>query len=370
MKTLIPLLILGLLLAPLGVAHAGNGKGKGKGKAKGAANASSASAHNGTGNGKTPNANSNSTKTNNSWRRVWARGGIDPATFPVIDDDLLFMVTQTDWQIGRSKAHRLATGAGLLIAVLDGGFTRHPLLEGHWHRRSYDTVGNDWDAFDEGNGFDDDGDGHVDNALGHGTFVAGQIAWVAPDARILPIRVRDDEGWGTTDELMRGLLMAWYIGADVVNLSLSEEAANAPHILDLIDMLHADGVAVVVSAGNEGSDQVSELGMRRTALTVAAVDKDDRLAPFSNFGVAGDPLLICAPGVDLYGPMAGGEGYWSGTSFAAGIVSGGIALMLQRNPGLPIDLVYMLLQMTADRAYDEAGRPLPAGRINLVRATK
>ena len=364
MRFTISLLVFGLLLMPLGVAHANNGKGKGNG------NANNNGVHT-AGNGQSPNANSNSTKTNNSWRRVWAKGGIDPASFPVIDDDLLFAVIQTDWQIGRSKAHRYATGRGIRVAVLDGGFDAdHPALMGRMEP-GYNCITNDFYASDLGNGRDDDGDGVIDNAVGHGNFVAGQILWAAPDAIIVPICVRDDEGWGTTDELMRGLLVAMWMGVDVVNLSLSEEAANAHHILNILDMMKDQGIAIVVSAGNEGEDRISELAMRRTALAVSAVDRTGRLADFSNYSTFGDPLLICAPGVDLYGPMMhGASGYWSGTSFAAGIVSGGVALLKQRHPDWQPEQIFEHLRATATQARDEHGRPIQAGLINLMWAVR
>ncbi|MDJ0522190.1 MAG: S8 family serine peptidase, partial [Planctomycetota bacterium] len=149
-------------------------------------------------------------------------GGIDPTTVPIIDEDMQFMVQVTRAQIGADAAHTITRGEGMVVAVLDSGFNLdHPALAGRLMGRGYDAIDDDFDAHDTGNGFDDNFDGLIDSGVGHGTFVAGMVLLAAPDAMILPIRVRDDEGYGTNAETIRGLKFAKSIGVDVINLSLS-----------------------------------------------------------------------------------------------------------------------------------------------------
>ncbi len=301
-------------------------------------------------------------------------GGAGATMVPVIDEDLMFMVQWTRDHLQADAAHQHATGAGVVVAVLDGGFNlNHPDLVGHVSPLAYDAVDDDFDPEDLGNGYDDDGDGFVDNGLGHGTFVAGMVLLAAPDATILPIRVRDDESWGYNQHLEKGLTWAWNAGAQVVNISgsmfMKSDAATLRRIRDM----RRDGVAVIVSAGNDGLLGLESLASSSNTLSVGSTDVLDVLAPFSNFDERAAPRMVLAPGVELYGALGIGfdesSGYWSGTSFSTGLVSGAAALVLESSPGLePLDL-YAHLFLTSDPAFDEQGMPLPvSGRINLFRA--
>ena len=100
----------------------------------------------------------------------------------------------------------MATGDGVLVAVLDGGFNlAHPDIAKRISKDAYDAIDLDDDPNDGGNGVDDDLDGTVDDAVGHGTFVASMVLLAAPDATILPIRIVDDEGYGTEKEIVDGI---------------------------------------------------------------------------------------------------------------------------------------------------------------------
>ena len=103
--------------------------------------------------------------------------------------------------------HPYSTGEGALVAVLDTGvLASHEALAGVIAPGGYDFIDNDDDPTDTANGLDDDNDGLIDEGAGHGTMVAGIVHLVAPDTRILPIRVLDDEGRGTTFTLAKGIL--------------------------------------------------------------------------------------------------------------------------------------------------------------------
>jgi subtilisin family serine protease len=140
-------------------------------------------------------------------------------------------------------------GAGVIVAVLDTGVDlTHPQLQGHIAPGGFDVIGGDTDPSDMPDGFDNDGDRLIDEALGHGTFVAGLILSVAPDAMILPIRVLNSDGVGSAVGIARGIQLAVERGAQVINLSLgmSVEADVVEEIIE--DMVDDEGVVFVASA--------------------------------------------------------------------------------------------------------------------------
>ena len=112
-----------------------------------------------------------------------AGGWINPTNFPVIDDDVCYSVLTEQpaaGQIDALGAHMTSTGAGVVVAVLDAGFNLdNPMIAGHLHPFTYDALDRDRDPNDSGNGIDDDADGDIDPAIGHGTFVAGMVLMAA-----------------------------------------------------------------------------------------------------------------------------------------------------------------------------------------------
>jgi subtilisin family serine protease len=283
------------------------------------------------------------------------------------------MVDATQVQLDADAAHAITRGAGTVVAVLDGGFVLdHPAVARHLSPWGYDAIDQDFDPHDGGNLYDDDMDGVLDAGVGHGTFVIGMILAAAPDATVVPIRIRDDEGWGTNEELERGLAWALSIGANVVNISGEATHGRSKHVDKLIEELRKRGSVVVTSAGNDGEPTVSEVGTDKDTLRVGAVDVDDRLADFSNWSTDRAVRFLYAPGVNLYGPMGKdfpeSNGYWSGTSFSAALVSGAAALVHARYPALGAVEIMDRLVATADPAWDVAGQRLPVGRIDLFRA--
>ncbi|MDJ0974715.1 MAG: S8 family serine peptidase [Planctomycetota bacterium] len=312
---------------------------------------------------------------------TWAKnkkstvGGIDPTNVPLVDGDFSLAPYWPRDLIEAPAANKITKGKGAVVAILDGGFDlEHPDIVDRLAPRSYDAVDQDYDAHDMGNFVDDDGDGIVDNGAGHGTFVASMVLLAAPRAKILPVRVRDDEGWGTNEELIRGLLFARAMGADVINLSLSAANVDDQEVLDLIEELcMEDDIPVVVSAGNDGWDIAwNELAISNHTLPVGASDKDDVLAPFSNWSWTNS--MVTAPGVDVYGAyghgMVHGHAQWSGCSFATGLVSGGVALVRCAHPHLTPMEIYAHLRQTSDAITSEWGWAwsVAFGRINLHRA--
>lgn len=308
---------------------------------------------------------------------------INPTNVAVLDDDFLSAsleapdpATTTSWtesQIFAPEAHKIATGKGVVVAILDGGFNlNHPDLAGHVSPLAYDAVDDDFDPTDLGNGIDDNFDGLVDAGVGHGTFVAGMVLLAAPDATILPIRVVDDEGFGTGHEFLQGLRYAIDMGADVINCSCEAEGLDRKYANTLARLILKRGITMVVSCGNAGSDSYGYLASSYSTIPVGSVDGNDRVAEFSNLDLVGwTPDTVFAPGVDLFGPIGAPEddsrGYWSGTSFSAGIVSGAAALARQVHPDLPADELRSIITSAVDPVYDADGNVLEGtGRINLA----
>ncbi|MDP8942908.1 MAG: S8 family serine peptidase [Actinomycetota bacterium] len=198
--------------------------------------------------------------------------------------------------IESDAAHALgATGAGATVAIVDSGvrFTHEDLL-GQLALPGADFV-KDGRGFDDGNG--------------HGTHVAGivaanegntlGIASVAPGARVLPVRVLDDQGRGTDPNVAAGIRHAVDRGAHVINLSMGEDipfsALGIGGVVDqAIDYALDRRVVVVAASGNSGLPVCNQPSGQGRLLCVGAVDRGGQKAAYSNF--FGQGLGISAPG--------------------------------------------------------------------------
>lgn len=307
-------------------------------------------------------------------------GGIHPTNVPLVASDFtsgsMSFSIEAALQIEAPAAHGTATGAGVIVAVLDGGFNlAHPTIADHISPYAYDAIDHDADPTDLGNGIDDDFDGLVDEGLGHGTFVAGMVLLAAPDAILLPIRVRDDEGWGTNEELRIGLDYAIDMEVDVINLSIDlAPQRTLEEIEDLLEAASTREIVVVISAGNDGANRICWQPTYATeTVVVGAVDATDTIAPFSNYEAnAPSWIMAFAPGVDLCGPFgfptSDSMAYWSGTSFATGIVSGGVALVREIHPDGLLSDVHSALTEAFEPVRTSSGEPYGwGGRISLRR---
>jgi len=264
--------------------------------------------------------------------------------------------------IRAAKAHLKATGAGVVVAVLDTGIDRtHSLFLGRT-LTGYDFVGDDDDPAEEQNGIDDDLDGDTDEGFGHGTFVAGLVLGAAPDATILPLRVLDTEGRGRSSDIAAAILFATAEGADVINLSFGGRARSEV-VRGAVRLALSHGVAVVAATGNSGDliDVDFPAGVN-DVIGVTALTDGGRRAGFAN---AGGRTALAAPGVDLIGPFPGERwGTWAGTSFAAGLASGGVAILRERHPDSRLQKLLRLLRRRS-RAF---GRRVPRAERKLLGA--
>ncbi|KAF0650228.1 MULTISPECIES: S8 family peptidase [Streptomyces] len=209
-------------------------------------------------------------------------------------------------------------GEGVTAYVIDTGVrVTHKDFEGR-ATHGFDAVDND-DTADDGNG--------------HGTHVAGTIAGaahgVAKKAKIVAVRVLDDSGSGTTDQVIAGI--DWVTqnaqGPSVANMSLGGGADEA--IDEAVRKAIAAGITFGVAAGNESSDAGQGSPARvEEAITVASSTRNDAQSDFSNFGSVVD---IYAPGSDItstWNDSDEGTKTISGTSMATPHVVGAAAVYL------------------------------------------
>ena len=216
-----------------------------------------------------------------------------------------------------------ASGAGTVVAVVDTGVDLdHREFQGRIVG-GYDFVGNDSVA-DDGNG--------------HGTHVAGIIAaandgrgvtGAAYSASIMPIRVLDDSGSGSTTDVVAGIRFAADNGADVINLSLGGGGSSRA-MADAVQYASELGSVVVMAAGNSGgsSPEYPAAYALNYGLAVGAVDQNGDLASFSNR--SGDIVLdyVTAPGVNIYSSIPGNRyASYSGTSMATPVVAAAAAIL-------------------------------------------
>ncbi|MFF7755679.1 S8 family peptidase [Streptomyces sp. NPDC007971] len=187
-------------------------------------------------------------------------------------------------------------------------------------------------------GFDAiDNDSNADDGNGHGTHVAGTIAGtahgVAKKAKIVAVRVLDNEGSGTTEQVVAGIdwVTKNHKGPSVANMSLGGGAD--PALDAAVGKAIASGVTFAVAAGNESADAGQSSPARvPEAITVASSTKDDAQSDFSNFGSVVD---LYAPGSDItsdWNDSDAGTKTISGTSMATPHVTGAAAVYLAGHP--------------------------------------
>ena len=288
-----------------------------------------------------------------------------------------------------AEVHRLSTGAGVRVAVLDTGVDRqHPALAGRL-LPGFDFVDFDADPSEVGDA--------NRRGFGHGTHVAGLVALVAPDARIMPLRILDADGAGNAWVLAEAMLYAidpdgnpnTDDGAHVINLSLStlaktdlfktvvklvsckkgskgakdaDDDDDGEVALTLGDKARCagfGGALVVAAAGNDGSDKILQYPAAEgssSLLSIAATDKNGRLAGFSN---RGGWIKLAAPGDGITSTVPGG-GYetWSGTSMSAPLATGAAALLRSTDWNLPADRLIKRLKDSGDKLCDTSLKQL------------
>lgn len=315
--------------------------------------------------------------------------------------------------ISALEAWGTTRGQGVTVAVLDSGITAHPDLDANV-LPGYDFIAES--AFsNDGNGRDSDptdaGNWTVDDQCftgskatpsdWHGTHVAGTIAaiannnegiaGVAPEAKIVPVRVLGACG-GFDSDITDGII--WAAGgsvrgvpanqhpAQVINMSIGSEGTCTTPYRQAIAQANKRGSIVVVAAGNNNFDaSKSSPGNCEDVITVGATDKNGKRSYFSNYGSRVD---VSAPGGDRRywgggilstlnaGKTAPGKADYAeyqGTSMAAPHVAGIVALMKAVDPKLTYAQVKKVLQSTSQSVECDQSA-CGSGIVNAARAVQ
>lgn len=309
---------------------------------------------------------------------------------------------------GLGAAWDQTTGSSAVrLAVIDTGFAlEHQEFTNRWHINS-----GEYGAGKENNGFDDDGNGLVDDwrgwdfahddnspaagstnpygeSVSHGTAVAGVavatgnnnmgLAGIDWAAKVLPLQVLSDNGIGYTTDIISALAYARAQGASVINLSLGTNYAD-PLLQVAINELAASGVVVVAAAGNDDCECITYPARYGSVVAVGASDEDDNRAFFSNYGRS---LDLLAPGLGATNttlwtpanPTSAYSGYATGTSLAAPLVSGVAGLFKAVNPSATAYEIVTAIQRSATKVGGMNGHNFTKqhgfGRLNAYLALR
>ncbi len=257
---------------------------------------------------------------------------------------------------GVRSAWQVTRGAGVTIAVIDTGVGNPRDLQGAV------VGGADFSGRGSSDGRTPVGrDGHhgtlvASLAAGRGTGAGSGVIGSAPEASVLAISIGFESG-GSDDQIAEAVRWAVDNGADVINMSLTRNTLDWPESWDDAFLYAAENdVVVVAAAGNRGSgtDVVGAPATMPGVLTVAGVDRSG--APSRDASTQGVTIAVAAPSEDLVGVMPDGTYVrWSGTSGAAPIVAGVVALVRAAHPEL--DAANVIARITATAR--DAGEPGP-----------
>jgi serine protease len=267
-------------------------------------------------------------------------------------------------KIGAEQAWAITRGAGVTVAVIDSGSGPHPDLDANL-AQGINLFG----------GVNEPGAPDVDTQ-GHGTHVAGIIsavanngagvAGVAPESRVLPIRVLGPDGRGRSGDVVAGVRMAADMGARVINLSLGGDQESTP-LSEAITYATSKGSLVIAAAGNDGPTAAPKWPAAfDQTIAVAFVDQNN--APGAKSQV-GSYIDIAAPGVGIISTALGNYGLSTGSSMAAAYVSGAAALLFAAQPTLTAGQARdILLQSATDIGTPGRDDQTGFGLVNLPAA--
>ena len=301
-----------------------------------------------------------------------------PAFAATAPNDALWGQQWGPQQVRAPEAWSTSTGAGQVIAVVDSGVDlQHPDLVGKFVPGAT-FIGcpngpcgdGDWESGGKAAGAPDPHGTHVAGIAAAVTNNGQGIAGVAPDAKIMPVKVLGEDG-GSFAEIAAGIRWAADNGADVINLSLGAiPGAQALEITGIersatqaIDYANSKGVVVVAAAGNDTASICGSPSFNDGALCVVSNDRNEVRSWFSNFAVKPDLMTVSAPGgqgliscsediistvpvgAEEYCPGNAGYDNYAGTSMATPHVAGVAALLTAQ--GRSNDNVYDVLMDTA-----------------------
>ena len=278
---------------------------------------------------------------------------------------------------GFTKAWKLSQGEGVKVAVIDTGIdSSHPALE------SAIVGGTDVSGLGSADGLTPVGQNSY-----HGTMVASLIAGrgnpdddasgilgTAPKAQLLSVSMAFGvEGVDTDSQVAEGIIWAVDNGAQVINLSLTRNSVSWPESWDKAFLYAFENDVVIVAAvGNrlDGTEQVSAPATIPGVIAVAGVDINANASELSS--TSGFTIGVTAPSEDLVAAYPGGEyRIWSGTSGAAPIVSGMVALIRSMYPEMDAaNVVNRVIQSAIKNGFETYSSSYGYGLIDAEAALK
>lgn len=294
-----------------------------------------------------------------------------------------------DVDIDAPEAWNITTGknqsqGGPLIAVIDTGIdANHSDLKANLWTNPGEIAGDGIDndnngVIDDVHGYNAiDGSGNPVDDVGHGTHCAGTIGGVGNNgegvtgvmqkANIMAVKFLSNNG-GTLGDAVKAIAYATKMGARVTSNSWGGGGYNQA----LKDVLESSPALHIFAAGNDSNNNDKRPAYPASydlpnIVAVAATDRNDRLASFSNYGATS--VDLGAPGVDIFSTVPGGKyRSLSGTSMACPHVTGATGLLLSQEPTLTNEQLKELLLGTTDKVAALEGKTVTGGRLNVNNA--
>lgn len=293
-------------------------------------------------------------------------------------NDPAFKDNNKNWYLQKIKAPEawdVSRGSDkITVAIVDNGFNlSHPELKS--------KVVQPYNVWTHSNTI-------FPQKVDHGTHVAGTalaiadnnlgLCGIAPNCKFMPIQVANEKGIMTTTSVLDGILYALYQGADVINVSLGGQFKGLAQFpereqidliqnhfkeeerlwLEIMRIAAKHNATIVVAAGNDNIlAGIDALQRPDQFITVSAIDQNNSSLNKANFSNYGPYSKISAPGVGIYSTV-GANSYqiMDGTSMAAPIVTGAVALMKSINPNLTTKQIICILQNTGLPVNDNIGK--------------
>ena len=296
--------------------------------------------------------------------------------------------------ISATRAWATTTGSDkVVVAVLDSGvdYTHEDLAPNMWTRPANLAPyhDNELGTIDDTNGFN-----AIDNASdpmdenGHGTHCAGiigaegsneiGISGVNWKVQIMPLKFMNAGGFGTTKDAIEAInyvIDRKKAGVNVRIISASWGSTQKSRALEeVIRKAYESDILFVAASGNASTNNDRNPHFPSSynvpnVISVAALDRNDQLAKFSNFGVKS--VAIAAPGVDILSTWLGNEyEEKSGTSMATPVVAGVAALIVAEHPRISVDDLKKKVLASVDPLPGLKDKVTTGGRINAAKAVE